>query len=74
MSDSSTGQVAATAADIYDQFFVPALFAEWAPRVCDAALIGEVTDDPHGFVRMQTGFGGSRVADWLSGEQLPRIC
>ena len=40
----------------------------------DAALIGQVTDDPHGFVRMQTGFGGSRVVDWLSGEQLPRIC
>ena len=40
----------------------------------DAALIGRVDDDPHGFVRMQTGFGGSRVVDWLSGEQLPRIC
>ena len=39
-----------------------------------AALIGEVDDDPHGFVRMQTGFGGSRVVDWLAGEQLPRIC
>ncbi len=40
----------------------------------DAALIGRADDDPHGFVRMQTGFGGSRVVDWLSGEQLPRIC
>lgn len=40
----------------------------------DAAMIGEVVDDPHGFVRMQTGFGGSRIVDWLSGEQLPRIC
>jgi len=40
----------------------------------DAALIGEVESDPNHFVRMETGFGGSRVIDWLSGEQLPRIC
>ncbi len=40
----------------------------------DAAIIGEVVDDPNGFVRMQTGFGGGRVVDWLTGEQLPRIC
>ncbi len=40
----------------------------------NAALIGEVVADPHHFVRMRTGFGGSRVVDWLSSEQLPRIC
>jgi hydrogenase expression/formation protein HypE len=40
----------------------------------DAAIIGEVVDDPHGFVQMQTAFGGNRVVDWLTGEQLPRIC
>jgi hydrogenase expression/formation protein HypE len=39
-----------------------------------AALIGEVEEDAHQFVRMQTAFGGNRVVDWLSGEQLPRIC
>ena len=39
-----------------------------------AAIIGEVVDDAHGFVQMETSFGGSRVLDWLSGEQLPRIC
>ncbi len=39
-----------------------------------AAIIGEVVDDRHGFVQMQTGFGGKRVVDWLAGEQLPRIC
>ncbi len=39
-----------------------------------AAIIGEVVEDAHGFVQMQTGFGGSRVVDWLAGEQLPRIC
>ena len=40
----------------------------------DAARIGEVTTDPHHFVQMDTRFGGRRVVDWLSGEQLPRIC
>ncbi|NRT58545.1 hydrogenase expression/formation protein HypE [Sphaerotilus uruguayifluvii] len=39
-----------------------------------AARIGIVTDDPHRFVQMETRFGGRRVVDWLSGEQLPRIC
>ncbi len=40
----------------------------------DAARIGEVAADPHHFVQMATRFGGRRVVDWLSGEQLPRIC
>jgi hydrogenase expression/formation protein HypE len=40
----------------------------------DAAIIGEVTLDDHRFVQMTTGFGGGRIVDWLSGEQLPRIC
>ena len=39
-----------------------------------AARIGTVTDDVHCFVQMATRFGGRRVVDWLSGEQLPRIC
>jgi hydrogenase expression/formation protein HypE len=44
------------------------------PRGTDAAVIGEVVDDPHRFVQMETAFGGRRVVDWLTGEQLPRIC
>jgi hydrogenase expression/formation protein HypE len=39
-----------------------------------AAIIGNVVDEAHGFVQMQTGFGGNRVLDWMSSEQLPRIC
>ncbi len=39
-----------------------------------SAIIGEVVEDTHHFVRMHTRFGGNRVVDWLSGEQLPRIC
>jgi len=64
------------------------LIAVCAPEAADAVLaamrahplgmrgvrIGSVTDDPHGFVQMSTRFGGRRVVDWLSGEQLPRIC
>jgi hydrogenase expression/formation protein HypE len=44
------------------------------PLGADAARIGVVTADPHHFVQMDTRFGGRRVVDWLSGEQLPRIC
>ncbi|MCV0426479.1 MAG: hydrogenase expression/formation protein HypE [Roseibium sp.] len=40
----------------------------------EAAQIGEVVEDDDHMVVMQTGFGGARVVDWLSGEQLPRIC
>lgn len=40
----------------------------------DAAIIGEVVEDEHHFVQMETEFGGSRIVDWLAGEQLPRIC
>ncbi len=39
-----------------------------------AASIGTVLEDDHHFVQMTTGFGGKRIVDWLSGEQLPRIC
>lgn len=40
----------------------------------NAVRIGTVTEDLHHFVQMETRFGGRRVVDWLSGEQLPRIC
>ncbi len=40
----------------------------------DAAVIGEVIVDPLHFVQMETSFGGRRNVDWLTGEQLPRIC
>ena len=64
------------------------LIAICAPEVADTLLaamrehplgrgterIGIVTQDSHCFVQMNTRFGGRRVVDWLSGEQLPRIC
>ena len=39
-----------------------------------AAQIGTVVEDDHRFVQMETRLGGSRIVDWLVGEQLPRIC
>lgn len=44
------------------------------PKGEDAAIIGEVVEDEHNFIQMETSFGGSRIVDWLAGEQLPRIC
>jgi hydrogenase expression/formation protein HypE len=44
------------------------------PLGARAALIGTVIEDPHHFVQMRTRFGGRRMVDWLSGDQLPRIC
>lgn len=44
------------------------------PLGADAAIIGEIIADENRFVQMTTSFGGGRIVDWLSGEQLPRIC
>ncbi|MBK9439836.1 MAG: hydrogenase expression/formation protein HypE [Comamonadaceae bacterium] len=44
------------------------------PLGAAASRIGMVTTDDNCFVQMATRFGGRRVVDWLSGEQLPRIC
>jgi hydrogenase expression/formation protein HypE len=40
----------------------------------EAALIGEIVADERHFVQMRTRLGGRRIVDWLTGEQLPRIC
>lgn len=63
--------VAVVAADAADSVLA-AMRAH--PLGRDAALIGEVIEDDHRFVQMTTSFGGGRIVDWLSGEQLPRIC
>ena len=44
------------------------------PLGADAAVIGEVQDEPPGMVILETAFGGSRVVDMLAGDPLPRIC
>lgn len=44
------------------------------PLGAEASRIGTATSDPQHFVQIRTGVGGRRMVDWLSGEQLPRIC
>jgi len=39
-----------------------------------ASLIGNVTSEYPGTVRMKTSIGTNRIVDMISGEQLPRIC
>ena len=40
----------------------------------NAALIGTVTEDYRGILRMKTSIGSTRMVDMIAGEQLPRIC
>lgn len=44
------------------------------PLGAGAVRIGRVQADEHHFVQMTTAMGGRRIVDWLTGEQLPRIC
>jgi ubiquinone/menaquinone biosynthesis C-methylase UbiE len=39
VNDSDKGQVSKNAAEIYEEFFVPALFQPWTSRVADAAQV-----------------------------------
>jgi hydrogenase expression/formation protein HypE len=61
--------------------FVPAASAEQvlaamcaAPSGAGAARIGQVADRHAGLVELRSRYGGSRIVDLLSGEQMPRIC
>jgi hydrogenase expression/formation protein HypE len=45
-----------------------------APGGCEAAIIGEIRDQPAGSVLVTTLYGGSRIVDMLVGDPLPRIC
>lgn len=44
------------------------------PLGAEAAIIGQVTQDPAGLVTLRSRIGATRILDMLSGEQLPRIC
>lgn len=44
------------------------------PGGSEAALIGEIVDQPAGSVLVTTLYGGSRIVDMLVGDPLPRIC
>jgi hydrogenase expression/formation protein HypE len=40
----------------------------------EAAVIGEVAEQPKQMVLLRTKIGGTRIIDMIAGEQLPRIC
>jgi hypothetical protein len=42
--NAPTGQVSTTAAEVYEEFFVPALFAQWAAPMLDAVDARPGTD------------------------------
>jgi len=63
--------VAVVAAEVADD--VLATMREH-PLGREACAVGEVVADHPRVVRLRSGFGGSRVLDMISGEQLPRIC
>jgi hydrogenase expression/formation protein HypE len=44
------------------------------PQGKEAAIIGRVTGEHPGIVKLITGIGSSRIVDMITGEQLPRIC
>ncbi|MDR1851305.1 MAG: hydrogenase expression/formation protein HypE [Propionibacteriaceae bacterium] len=39
-----------------------------------AAVIGELAEEPRGLVAVRNAFGGTRLVDMLVGDPLPRIC
>ena len=69
---ANEGKLVAICAESDAEMLLAAMRAH--PLGTQAAIIGTVHADPHHFVQMTTGFGGKRIVDWLSGEQLPRIC
>jgi len=65
MAQTETFQLSAVAAEAYESTFVPALFAEWAPHLCDLAGVrpGQRVLD----VACGTGIVARVAADRLAG-------
>jgi hydrogenase expression/formation protein HypE len=69
---ANEGKLVAVVAPEAAQALLDAMRAH--PLGRDAAIIGATVADDRRFVQMRSSFGGSRIVDWLAGEQLPRIC
>jgi hydrogenase expression/formation protein HypE len=69
---ANEGKLVAVAAPAAARALLDAMRAH--PLGRDAAIIGTAVEDDRRFVQLKSSFGGSRIVDWLAGEQLPRIC
>ncbi len=69
---ANEGQFLAVIAEEYAEAALQALRA--APGGEEAAIIGEIREQPAATVLGVAGYGGTRVIDMLVGDPLPRIC
>lgn len=69
---ANEGKLVAFVAPEYADAALEAMRALPAGR--DAAIVGEVREEPPGRVLGRTTFGGHRLIDMLVGDPLPRIC
>jgi hydrogenase expression/formation protein HypE len=69
---ANEGKLAAIVPGFAAETVLAAMRAHPAGR--ESAIVGEVTSAPAGSVILSTSFGGDRIVDMLTGEQLPRIC
>ncbi len=69
---ANEGQFLAVVAADHAEAALAALRA--APGGAEAAIIGQIADQPAGSVLVSTLYGGTRIVDMLVGDPLPRIC
>ncbi|MDP1658857.1 MAG: hydrogenase expression/formation protein HypE [Methylotenera sp.] len=69
---ANEGKLVAICAEVDAEKLLAVMRAD--PLARSAAMIGTVISDDACFVQMKTKLGGRRMVDWLSGDQLPRIC
>jgi hydrogenase expression/formation protein HypE len=69
---ANEGQFLAVVAPDYARAALDALRS--SPGGAEAALIGEIREQPAAAVLATTRYGGSRIVDMLVGDPLPRIC
>jgi hypothetical protein len=65
MSQTSTEQISAEAAEIYEAFYLPALFQEWTPRISPPIVTWRLSARPRrpGGPTPSTGWPSSDAKD-----------
>jgi hydrogenase expression/formation protein HypE len=69
---ANEGKVVAVVAEEVAEIILQRMKAH--PLGRDAAIIGEVREEPRGKVILRTRIGLTRIMDMMVGEPLPRIC